>query len=147
MGARGRVWLTIFSLGVSPLISYLALRSARRDELLPALFTLYSIITDCWLPPVYSLLYDLVLPRMRGITSSIYIIISDACSGLGMGPYFVGIVSDKNGGDLARRDHLAQYRRAGCPIVVCLFIVLVRIEPRRASDGARPGAGWGQNLV
>ena len=61
----------------------------------------YSLILTAWMPPLYSLLYDLVLPRMRGITSSTYIIVSTLL-GLGMGPYFVGIVSDRNGGDLAQ---------------------------------------------
>ena len=59
------------------------------------------MILTLWLPPLYSLLYDIVLPRMRGLTSSLFIIITTLL-GLGMGPYFVGIVSDKNGGDLGQ---------------------------------------------
>ena len=77
MGARGRVWLTIFSLGVSPFISFW-LYAAPDVTSFYWRFAIYSIILTLWLPPLYSLLYDLVLPRMRGITSSIYIIIIDA---------------------------------------------------------------------
>ena len=64
MGARGRVWLMIFSLGVSPFISFW-LYAAPDVISFYIRFTLYSIILTLWLPPVYSLYYDLVLPRLR----------------------------------------------------------------------------------
>jgi MFS family permease len=124
MGARGRVWLTIFSLGVSPLISFWLYASADVTTFYWR-FALYSIILTLWLPPIYSLYYDLVLPRMRGITSSIYIIVSTLL-GLGMGPYFVGIVSDKNGGDLAAA--ITSLNVVGPVIVLILLFVLTRIN-------------------
>jgi len=137
MGARGRVGLTIFSLGVSPFISFW-LYAAPDVMSFYLRFTLYSIILTLWLPPVYSLLYDLVLPRMRGMTSSIYIIISTLL-GLGMGPYFVGIVSDKNGGDLAGA--ITSLNVVGPVIVVILLFVLTRINRDESTvlDRARAG--------
>jgi MFS family permease len=137
MGARGRVSLTIFSLGVSPLISFW-LYAAPDVTSFYIRFTVYSIILTLWLPPVYSLLYDLVLPRMRGMTSSIYIIVSTLL-GLGMGPYFVGIVSDKNGGDLAGA--ITSLNVVGPVIVVILLFVLTRINRDEATvlDRARAG--------
>ncbi|MDB5717183.1 MAG: transporter, partial [Sphingomonas bacterium] len=98
MGAPGRVWLTLFSLAISPFLGIWTYSAADAGSFYLR-FTAYSLILTLWLPPIYSLMYDLVLPRMRGITSSTYIIISTLL-GLGMGPYVVGIVSDRNGGDL-----------------------------------------------
>ncbi|MEO6387514.1 MAG: MFS transporter [Croceibacterium sp.] len=137
MGARGRVWLAIFSLGVSPIISFWLYASA--DVMTFYLrFSLYSIILTLWLPPVYSLYYDLVLPRMRGITSSIYIIVSTLL-GLGMGPYFVGIVSDRNGGDLAQA--ITSLNVVGPVMVVILLFVLTRINRDESTVIERARAG------
>ena len=97
-----------------------------------------ALILTLWLPPVYSLLYDLVLPRMRGTTSSIYIIISTLL-GLGMGPYFVGIVSDKLHGDLG---HAIMSINVVAPVtLLCLVTVLFRINRDEATvlDRARAG--------
>jgi hypothetical protein len=101
-------------------------------------FSVYSIILTLWLPPLYSLLYDLVLPRMRGVTSSIFIIITTLL-GLGMGPYFVGIVSDRLKGDLAQA--IISINVVWLPILVCLFIVLWRVNRDETTvlDRARAG--------
>ena len=100
LGAKGRVWLTFASLGISPFFGIWTYNAP--DPMSFYLrFSVYSLILTLWLPPIYSLYYDLVLPRMRGMASSTYIIISTLL-GLGMGPYFVGIVSDRNGGDLGQ---------------------------------------------
>ncbi len=82
-------------------------------------FAIYSVILTLWLPPIYSLYYDLVLPRMRGLTSSIYIIISTLL-GLGMGPYFVGIVAIATAAISARRSSRSTSSRRRC--VMCLFM-------------------------
>ena len=137
LGGRGRVWLTIFSLGVSPFFGIWAY-SATDVLSFYIRFSIYSIILTLWLPPVYSLLYDLVLPRMRGITSSVYIIVSTLL-GLGMGPYFVGIVSDKLHGDLA---HAIMSINVAAPCaVICLLIVLTRINRDEATVIERARAG------
>ncbi|MGZ3270208.1 MAG: MFS transporter [Croceibacterium sp.] len=137
MGGRGRTWLTIFSLGVSPIFGIWTY-SATDPMTFYLRFTCYSLILTLWLPPLYSLLYDLVLPRMRGITSSMFIIITTLL-GLGMGPYFVGIVSDRLHGDLGRA--IISINVVWLPILVCLFVVLFRVNRDEATvlDRARAG--------
>jgi MFS family permease len=137
MGGRGRVWLTIFALGISPPIG-LWTYSADDPLTFYIRFSIYSIILTLWLPPIYSLYYDLVLPRMRGITSSIYIIISTLL-GLGMGPYFVGIVADRNGGDLGRA--IMSVNVVAPAVLICLFIVLWRIRKDESTILERARAG------
>jgi len=140
MGGRGRVWLTLFSLGVSPFIGIWTF-SAPDAGTFYMRFTFYSLILTLWLPPIYSLMFDLVLPRMRGIASSTYIIVSTLL-GLGMGPYFVGIVSDRNGGDLGQA--IVSINVVAPVIVVLLLIVLLRINRDetsmipRAREGGEP---------
>jgi MFS transporter, Spinster family, sphingosine-1-phosphate transporter len=129
LGARGRVWLTLASLGISPVFGIWAY-SADTVMDFYIRFSVYSIILTLWLPPLYSLLYDLVLPRMRGITSSTYIIVSTLL-GLGTGPYLVGIVSDRNGGDLGQA--IISINWIVPATVVCLLIVLFRVNRDEAS--------------
>lgn len=124
MGGRGRVLLTLFSLGISPLFGIWTF-SAPDAPSFYLRFVGYSLVLTLWLPPLYSLMYDLVLPRMRGIASSTYIIISTLL-GLGMGPYFVGIVSDRNGGDLGRA--IMSINVVAPAIVILLLAVLLRIN-------------------
>ena len=137
MGGRGRVWLTIFSLGISPFFGIWTY-SAESSGDFYLRFTFYSLILTLWLPPIYSLYYDLVLPRMRGITSSTYIIISTLL-GLGMGPYFVGIVSDRNGGDLGAA--IISINLVVPLILVFLVIVLLRVNRDEATILERARAG------
>ena len=95
----GRAYVTLFSLGLSPLIA-IWVYSAKDPASFYTRFVLYSLVLTAWLPPLYAILYEQVLPRMRGITASIYIIVS-TIFGLGIGPYAVGMISDANHGDLA----------------------------------------------
>src|SRR5690606_30896898 len=88
-------------------------------------FIPYSFILTCWMPPLYALMYGLVLPRMRGMTSSTYLIIS-TIFGLGMGPYLVGMVSDATGGDL--RIAILSVSSVAVPIVILLLILARRIR-------------------
>ncbi|HSG33352.1 MAG TPA: MFS transporter [Sphingomonadaceae bacterium] len=135
MGATGRVWLTLASLGISPFFGIWTYNAPDPFNFYLR-FTFYSLILTLWLPPIYSLYYDLVLPRMRGIASASYIIISTLL-GLGMGPYFVGIVSDRNGGDLGQA--IISVNLVAPVIVVILIYVLTRIKRDEASvlDRAR----------
>ena len=137
MGGRGRIWLTLFSLGLSPLIGVWTY-NADTATVFYLRFTLYSLILTAWMPPVYSLLYDLVLPRMRGIASSTYIIVSTLL-GLGMGPYFVGIVSDRNGGNLGQA--IISVNVVSPVIVVILLFLLLRINRDEGTLIARARAG------
>ncbi|WP_241233577.1 MFS transporter [Altericroceibacterium xinjiangense] len=134
LGGKGRVLLTLASLGISPLFGIWTY-SADDATSFYLRFSVYSIILTLWLPPIYSLMYDLVLPRMRGITSSTYIIISTLL-GLGMGPYFVGIVADQNGGDFG--DAIISINWVAPVIIVLLLIVLMRIK--RDEEGMKDRA-------
>ena len=137
LGASGRVWLTLAALGISPLFGIWTF-SADNPTDFYIRFVPYSLILTLWLPPIYSLMYDLVLPRMRGITSSTYIIVSTLL-GLGMGPYLVGIISDRNGGKLG--DAIIQLNWIAPVIVLVLLFVLLRIKRDEATvlDRARAG--------
>ena len=137
MGAKGRVWLTLASLGVSPFFGIWTYSSPDPFNFYLR-FSVYSIILTLWLPPIYSLYYDLVLPRMRGMASSTYIIVSTLL-GLGMGPYFVGIVSDRNGGDLGAA--IISINVVAPVIVVILLYVLTRIQRDEDSLRERARAG------
>ena len=141
MGAKGRVWLTLASLGVSPFFGIWTYSSPDPFNFYLR-FSVYSIILTLWLPPIYSLYYDLVLPRMRGMASSTYIIVSTLL-GLGMGPYFVGIVSDRNGGDLGRA--IISINVVAPVIVLILVYVLTRIQ--RDEDSLRERARAGGEAV
>lgn len=141
MGAKGRVWLTLASLGISPFFGIWTFSSPDPFNFYLR-FSIYSIILTLWLPPIYSLYYDLVLPRMRGIASSTYIIVSTLL-GLGMGPYFVGIVSDRNGGDLGQA--IISINVVAPVIVVILLYVLFRIQ--RDEDSVRDRAREGGEPV
>jgi MFS family permease len=137
MGGRGRVWLTMFSLGVSPIFGIWTYHAPDPASFYVR-FTFYSLILTLWLPPLYSLVYDLVLPRMRGVTSSIFIIIQTLL-GLGMGPYFVGIVSDRLHGDLGTA--IISINVVWPVILVCLFVVLLRVNREEATVLERARAG------
>ena len=129
MGARGRVWLILFSLGISPFFGIWTY-SADSVGSFYLRFIAYSLILTLWLPPIYAQILELVLPRMRGITFSAYVIIMTLL-GLGMGPYFVGIVSDRNGGDLGHA--IMAVNVVGPVIVLLLAIVLTRVNRDEAS--------------
>jgi MFS family permease len=94
----GRVGLALFAMGGSPLLAIWVYHAADAASFY-ARFVAYSFVLTMWLPPLYATLYDQVLPRMRGITASTYIVVSTLC-GLGIGPYAVGMMSDASHGDL-----------------------------------------------
>ncbi|MCW2411915.1 MULTISPECIES: MFS transporter [unclassified Sphingobium] len=139
MPATGRVYLTLFALGVSPLIGVWTYHAPDAFGFYSR-FVLYSVILTCWMPPLYSLIYGLVLPRMRGITASTYLIIS-TIFGLGMGPYLVGMISDATG-DL--RTAILSVNWMAIPIIILLIILLTRIRKDeslilvRARDAGEP---------
>ncbi|MXO65180.1 MFS transporter [Altererythrobacter endophyticus] len=135
MPGVGRVLLALLALGVSPIFGIWTF-SADDAGSFYLRFTLYSLILTMWMPPVYAMMYDLVLPRMRGITSSLYIVIMTLL-GLGIGPYAVGMISDANGGDLAGA--IIAINLVSPVIVVLLVIVAIRVRRDEATlvDRAR----------
>jgi len=120
----GRVYITLFALGVSPLVGIWVYFAPDATSFYWR-FIPYSFILTCWMPPLYALMYGLVLPRMRGMTSSTYLIIS-TIFGLGMGPYLVGMVSDATGGDL--RVAILSVSSVAVPIVILLLVLASRIR-------------------
>lgn len=120
----GRVYVTLFALGVSPLVGIWVYFAPDATSFYWR-FIPYSFILTCWMPPLYALMYGLVLPRMRGMTSSTYLIIS-TIFGLGMGPYLVGMVSDATGGDL--RIAILSVSSVAVPIVILLLVLAARIS-------------------
>ena len=125
----GRVHVTLASLALSPLIA-LWVYSAHDPSSFYARFVLYSLVLTAWLPPLYAVLYEQVLPRMRGITSSTYLIIQ-TIFGLGIGPFVVGMVSDANGGNLAAAILSVNWV---APLIVLMLVVLAW-RVKRDEDG------------
>jgi len=141
MGQRGMVWLVLAALAISPFFGIWTYSAETTGDFYFR-FVIYSLILTLWLPPAYALMLGLVLPRMRGITFSTYMIIQTLL-GLGLGPYFVGIISDQNGGDLAQAIISVNLV---CPfIVVLLLIVIARFRKDEDSILDRARAG-GENI-
>jgi MFS family permease len=121
----GRAYITLISLGLSPLIAMWVYHSSDVSSFY-ARFVLYSVVLTGWLPPLYTIMFEQVLPRMRGITSSIYVIVS-TIFGLGMGPYLVGMMSDANGGDLGAAILGINWV---APMIVLMLLALARRAQR-----------------
>ncbi|WP_245978565.1 MFS transporter [Aurantiacibacter xanthus] len=98
LGGKGRLWVVIVSLGLSPFPG-IAAYTATDSTTFFVWFIIHALLLTMWLPPLYAIMFDLVLPRMRGMTFSIYLV-TYTIFGLGIGPYAVGLVSDANGGQL-----------------------------------------------
>ncbi|MFV0644095.1 MAG: MFS transporter [Sphingomonadaceae bacterium] len=120
---RGRAWVALFAMGVSPLVA-LWVYSAPDSGSFYLRFTLYSLILTGWLPPLYSIMFEQVLPRMRGITTSVYLM-SMTILGLGTGPYLVGMVSDATG-DLGLA--IRSINLVAPAIVIMLIIIAMRAQ-------------------
>ena len=121
----GRVLVVLFALGGSPFLA-LWVYSAADTQAFYLRFTFYSLVLTMWLPPLYAVMFDQTLPRMRAITGSIYIFIMTIV-GLGIGPYTVGMISDANGGDLGRAIKSINWV---APVIVALLLVLL-VRARR----------------
>jgi MFS family permease len=137
LGGRGMIWLVLLALGLSPFAGLWTFSADTTGDFYLR-YIVYSLILTMWLPPVYTLILGLVLPRMRGIVFSTYLIIMTLL-GQGLGPYVVGIVSDRNGGDLARA--IMSINLVAPVIVLLLVIVMRRYRTDEASvlDRARRG--------
>jgi MFS family permease len=118
----------MFAMVVSPLMSFWVYFAPDAGGFYLR-FISYSLVLTGWMPPLYAILYDQVLPRMRGITTSVYLL-SSTILGLGVGPYIVGIISDATH-DL--RFAMLCINAAAIPIVVLMLVVARRV---RADEGA-----------
>ena len=120
----GRACVTLVSLGVSPLIA-IWVYHAQNPASFYTRFVLYSLVLTAWYPPLYAIMFEQVLPRMRGITSSLYIIVT-TLFGIGVGPFVVGMISDANGGDLAAA--ILDINWVAPAIVVMLVALVLRVR-------------------
>jgi len=138
----GRACVTLVSLGVSPLIA-IWVYHAQNPATFYARFVPYSLVLTAWYPPLYAILFEQVLPRMRGITSSLYIIVT-TLSGIGIGPFVVGMISDANGGDLAAA--ILAINWVAPAIVVMLVALALRVRGDEEQLIARARRG-GESLA
>ena len=131
----GRAWVSLFAMGVSPLMSFWVYHAPDAPQFYLR-FVLYSVVLTGWLPPLYAILYDQVLPRMRGITSSVYLL-AGTIIGLGLGPYIVGLLSEATG-DL--RTAMLSINAVAIPIVL-LMLLIARRANRDEADLMQRAAG------
>lgn len=124
----GRAYVALFAMGVSPFMSFWVYYAPDAASFYLR-FVAYSLVLTGWLPPLYAIIYDQVLPRMRGVTTSTYLLASTII-GLGCGPYMVGIISDATG-DL--RTAMLCMNVAAIPIVVLMLLVARRAERDEAA--------------
>jgi MFS family permease len=117
----GRVYVCLFALALSPLLAIWTYRAEDPGSFY-ARFIAYSLVLTAWLPPLYAVLLEQVLPRMRGIAFSTYII-AYTIFGLGIGPFVVGMISDANGGNLAQAILDINWV---APVIVVLLLILAR---------------------
>jgi len=128
----GRAWVSLFAMAVSPIMSFWVYFSPDVSDFYFR-FVLYSLVLTGWLPPLYAILYDQVLPRMRGITASVYLLVATIL-GLGTGPYMVGMLSDATG-DL--RTAMLSINAVALPIVLLMVLIARRADRDEASLMAR----------
>jgi MFS family permease len=119
----GRAYVALFAMGVSPIMSFWVYFAPDAGGFYLR-FVAYSLILTGWLPPLYAIIYDQVLPRMRGITTSAYLLASTII-GLGIGPYLVGMISDATG-DL--RTAMLCVNAAAVPIVILMLLIAKRVQ-------------------
>jgi len=119
----GRAWVALFAMGVSPLLSFWVYLAPSVGDFYFR-FIFYALVLTGWLPPLYAILYDQVLPRMRGMTSSLYLLVMTIL-GLGIGPYVVGLLSDATG-DL--RWSMLGINAVGIPIVILMLVIARRAQ-------------------
>jgi MFS family permease len=83
----GRAGVALFAMAVSPLLSFWVYTAG--GGTFYGRFVLYSLVLTGWMPPLYAILYDQVLPRMRGLTASLYLL-AMTILGMGIGPIWSG---------------------------------------------------------
>ena len=145
----GRACVTLVALGLSPPIAIWVYHAPDPPSFYSR-FVLYSLVLTAWYPPLYAIMFEQVLPRMRGITASLYLIVY-TLFGIGIGPFVVGMIADANGGNLAAA--ILSINWVAPAIVVMLIALALRVKrdeaglierARRAGEllaAAQPAAG------
>jgi len=130
----GRAGVALFAMGLSPIMSFWVYFAATPLEFY-ILFMIYSFVLTGWMPPLYAIMFEQVLPRMRAVTASTYLLIMTIL-GMGMGPYFVGMMSDATGN---LRASMLSINAVAIPIVVLLLIMARRAKRDEQSLLERAG--------
>ena len=120
----GRAYIVLLVLGLSPFLA-IWVYGASDPSIFLFRFAIYGLVLTGWYPPLYAMMYDQVLPRMRGITSSTYIVVTTTF-GLGIGPFAVGMMADARGGDLGAG--ILGINWVAPVIVVCLIALARRVH-------------------
>ncbi|PQA86992.1 MFS transporter [Marinicaulis flavus] len=121
----GRIYLALFALGVSPFLAFAVFKAPTLGGFF-SWFVVYSLVLTMWIPPIYASMLDLVLPRMRGMIMSYYILMM-TITGMGLGPYAVGMISDVNEGNLG--DAILNVYWVA-PAIITLLVALVWRLPK-----------------
>ncbi|MFN3458594.1 MAG: MFS transporter [Novosphingobium sp.] len=130
----GRAWVGLFAMIVSPILSFWVYFAADPGSFY-ARFLIYSFILTGWMPPLYAIMYDQVLPRMRGLTSSLYLLVMTIL-GMGIGPYVVGLLSDATG---SLRTAMLSINAVAIPIAVLMLLIARRAQRDEAGLLERAG--------
>src|SRR5262249_51023120 len=98
----------------------------------------YGLVLTAWYPPLYAIMFEQVLPRMRGVTASLYLIVY-TLFGIGIGPFVVGMIADANGGNLAAA--ILSINWVAPAIVAMLVALALRVQRDEAGllERARRG--------
>lgn len=131
----GRAGVALFAMAVSPLLSFWVYTAPAAGAFYGR-FVLYSVVLTGWMPPLYAILYDQVLPRMRGLTASLYLL-AMTILGMGIGPYVVGLLSDATGN---LRASMLSINAVAVPIVVLMLLIARRAARDEAALLERAGA-------
>lgn len=119
----GRAWVALFAMAISPIMSFWVYYAPDAGSFY-ARFVPYSFILTGWMPPLYAIMYDQVLPRMRGLTASLYLLVMTIL-GMGIGPYVVGLMSDATG---SLRTAMLSINVVAIPIAVLMVLIARRAE-------------------
>jgi MFS family permease len=119
----GRAGVALLAMGLSPIMSFWVYTAPTADAFLWR-FLPYAFVLTGWMPPLYAIMYDQVLPRMRGLTSSLYLLVMTIL-GLGIGPYTVGLLSDATGN---LRVAMLSINVVALPIVVLMVLIARRAQ-------------------
>ncbi|MGZ6011444.1 MAG: MFS transporter [Caulobacteraceae bacterium] len=92
---RGRLYVSFGAMIAVVPMAYLTFAATSLDQFLWS-YTLLSFSTVMWLPGVAATGQELVMPRMRGAAAASYNL-ATGMFGLGLGPFLVGLISDKTG--------------------------------------------------
>lgn len=132
--SSGRAGVALFAMAVSPLLSFWVYTAPTSGDFYWR-FVPYSLVLTGWMPPLYAIIYDQVLPRMRGLTASLYLLLMTIL-GLGIGPYLVGLISDTTGN---LRAAMLSINVVAIPIVVLMLLIARRAGRDEAGLRARAG--------